>query len=71
MMSQLLGDVATATLTIAAVVVLLGQCRKPKCLLGRLILWTNDVRHSSVTDWELEQLPLDKNPTMLDVGCGG
>src|SRR5579871_6335761 len=71
MMSQLLGDVATATLTVAAVAVLFDQCRKPKWWLGRVILWTMNVRHSGVTDWGLKQLPLEKHFTMLDVGCGG
>jgi SAM-dependent methyltransferase len=71
MMTQLLGDVATATLAVAAIAVLFGQCRKPKWWLGRLILWTMNVRHSNVTDWGLRQLFLDKYFTMLDVGCGG
>jgi SAM-dependent methyltransferase len=30
-----------------------------------------NLRHSSVTDWGLKQVPLDKHFTMLDVGCGG
>jgi SAM-dependent methyltransferase len=47
------------------------QCRKPTWWLGRLILWTMNLRHSSVTDWGLKQVPLDKHFTMLDVGCGG
>src|SRR4051794_10563316 len=71
MMSQLQMDVATATLTVAAVVAITRQCRKPTWWPGRLILWTMNVRHSSVTDWGLQYVSLDKHFTMLDVGCGG
>jgi SAM-dependent methyltransferase len=70
-MAQLLGDAATAAVTVAAVVVLFRQCRKPTWWLGRPILWTMNVRHSGVTDWGLKQVRLDKHFIMLDIGCGG
>jgi SAM-dependent methyltransferase len=60
-----------ATLMLAAVLVLSGQYRKPKWWLGRLFLWMMNMRHSRVTDWGLQQVPLEKRFTMLDVGCGG
>jgi SAM-dependent methyltransferase len=50
---------------------LLGQYRKPKWWLGRLILWNMNLRHSSLTDWGLKQVLLEKHFTMLDIGCGG
>ncbi|HYK36762.1 class I SAM-dependent methyltransferase [Alloacidobacterium sp.] len=28
-------------------------------------------RHSGVTDWGLSQVPIEKNFTILDIGCGG
>lgn len=28
-------------------------------------------RHSRVTDWGLQQVPIDDHDTILDVGCGG
>jgi ubiquinone/menaquinone biosynthesis C-methylase UbiE len=28
-------------------------------------------RHSKVTDWGLSQLPIEKDDTILDIGCGG
>lgn len=70
-MPQPLADIAAAVLAVATVLVLLDQCRKPKGWLGRLILWTMNVRHSGVTDWGLKQVPLKKHFTILDVGCGG
>ena len=51
--------------------VLLDQCRKPKWWLGRLLLWTMNVRHSHVTDWGLRHVPLEKYFRVLDIGCGG
>jgi ubiquinone/menaquinone biosynthesis C-methylase UbiE len=71
MTPQLLEHIAAATLTVAAVVVLSGQCRKPRWWLGRLLLRLMNVRHSRVTDWGLQQVPIEKHFTMLDVGCGG
>jgi SAM-dependent methyltransferase len=70
-MSQFQWDVATAALTITAVALVLNQCRKPKWWLGRLILWSMNARHSSVTDWGLKQVRVEKHFTILDVGCGG
>jgi len=68
---KVLTTIAIATLTFAAVVVVTGQYRKPRRLLGRLFLWMMNARHSRLTDWGLQQMPLEKHFTMLDVGCGG
>jgi SAM-dependent methyltransferase len=68
---KLLTTIAIAALTLAAVVVVTGQYRKPRWWLGRLFLWMMNVRHSRLTDWGLRQVPLEKHFTMLDVGCGG
>lgn len=47
------------------------QCRKPSGWLGRVLLWNMNSRHSRVTDWGLSHVVIDKQSTILDVGCGG
>lgn len=47
------------------------QCQKPTGLLGRFVLWRMNASHSSVTDWGLTHVFVEKNFTVLDVGCGG
>ena len=71
MTPQLLWNIVVAALTIAAVIALLRQARKPTWWPGRLFLWLMNIRHSGVTDWGLEQTHLEKHFTILDVGCGG
>jgi ubiquinone/menaquinone biosynthesis C-methylase UbiE len=68
---KVLTTIAIATLTLAVIVVVTGQYRKPRWWLGRLFLWMMNVRHSRVTDWGLQEVPLEKHFTILDVGCGG
>ncbi len=50
---------------------LTGQCRKPTGRLGRFIIWTMNVHHSKGTDWGLQHVSIEKDATILDVGCGG
>ena len=47
------------------------QCQKPVGWLGRLVLRNMNARHSSVTDWGLSHLVVQKHFTILDIGCGG
>jgi ubiquinone/menaquinone biosynthesis C-methylase UbiE len=47
------------------------QCQKPTGWLGRVILWNMNSRHSKVTDWGLSNISIQKQDTILDVGCGG
>jgi SAM-dependent methyltransferase len=68
---QLLKHVAAVALAIAVVVVLSRQCRKPTWWPGRLFVSMMNMNHSSLTDWGLGQVVLEKQFTMLDVGCGG
>lgn len=49
----------------------INQCSKPSGLLGGLVLWRMNSSHSKVTDWGLQHLSIDKQHTILDVGCGG
>ncbi len=47
------------------------QCSKPAGLLGRFSLWRMNWSHSKLTDWGLAHISIEKNFTILDVGCGG
>jgi len=47
------------------------QCQKPTGWLGRFVLWHMNSRHSKVTDWGLTHISIQRNDTILDVGCGG
>ncbi len=71
MIPQLLNLIVVVALTVAAVIVVSGQSRKPSWWLGWLFLWSMNIRHSKVTDWGLKQVLLEKHFTILDVGCGG
>ena len=57
--------------TIAFVLYLVNQCRKPSGWLGRFFLWEMGGRHVGVTDWGLSHIELKPHYTVLDVGCGG
>lgn len=47
------------------------QPQKPTGWLGRLVLKNMNARHSGVTDWGLSHVTVNRNFTILDVGCGG
>jgi SAM-dependent methyltransferase len=52
-------------------VVLMRQVRKPNRWIGRPFLWLMNRTHSALTDWGLEHVAIEKDFTILDVGCGG
>jgi SAM-dependent methyltransferase len=62
-------------ITLGATVILvpyvLSQVRKPTRWVGRFFLWTMNQSHSSLTDWGLEHVQIEKEFAILDVGCGG
>ena len=60
-----------AALTIAGVIVVARQCRKPFGWPGRLNVWLMNLRHSRVTDWGLGHISVKRDSTVLDAGCGG
>jgi SAM-dependent methyltransferase len=60
--------VATAA---AAAFVLVGQCRKPSWLPGRLFLRSMNLSHAGLTTWGLTHASIQPTDTILDVGCGG
>lgn len=47
------------------------QCQRPRGWLGRFTLWRMNSSHSKLTDWGLGHIAIEKNYTILDVGCGG
>jgi ubiquinone/menaquinone biosynthesis C-methylase UbiE len=47
------------------------QCSKPIGWLGRFTLWRMNSSHSKLTDWGLEQIPIENHRAILDIGCGG
>jgi ubiquinone/menaquinone biosynthesis C-methylase UbiE len=58
-------------LTLVAMLYALHQVRKPSKWGGRFFLWMMNFSHSSLTDWGLSHIQVEKNFTILDVGCGG
>ena len=58
-------------LTIVTMLYALYQVRKPSKWGGRFFLWMMNFSHSSLTDWGLNHIQVEKNFTILDVGCGG
>lgn len=47
------------------------QCKHPRGLFGRFVLWNMNSRHSRVTDWGLSHVTVRHGDVVLDVGCGG
>lgn len=47
------------------------QFQKPTGQPGRALLARMNKFHSKLTDWGLAQAPIEKNYSILDVGCGG
>jgi SAM-dependent methyltransferase len=58
-------------LLLVVLVYALNQVRKPSRWFGRLFLWMMNHSHSGLTDWGLKHVQVEKNFTILDVGCGG
>ena len=58
-------------LMVAATLYLANQVRKPAKWGGRPFLWIMNASHSRVTDWGLQHVRIQKDFTVLDVGCGG
>ena len=47
------------------------QCRKPTGKLGRFMARSMNYGHSKVTMWGLSYVSINKDDTILDIGCGG
>ena len=65
-------QIALLVLVVLALdVYLILQVRKPDRWAGRFFLWIMNQSHSALTDWGLQHVPIAKEFTILDVGCGG
>jgi SAM-dependent methyltransferase len=71
MTPPLLKNIVVAIGAILAAAIVITQCRKPKWWPGRLYLWLMNRTHAGLTSWGLEHVSVEKNDTILDVGCGG
>ena len=49
----------------------MSQCQKPSGWMGKIVLWSMNRRHSSLTDWGLGHVRIGSSDVILDVGCGG
>lgn len=58
-------------LTAGAAVYVAGQVRKPDRFAGRLFAMLMNRSHSKLTDWGLSHVRIEREFTILDVGCGG
>jgi len=58
-------------ITIAVAIYLARQARKPNKWLGRPFLWAMNLSHSALTDWGLQQVFIEPDFKVLDIGCGG
>lgn len=70
-MAPIIKDVVTAALAVGVVFLLPRLVRKPAGWPGKASLWLMNRRHSSVTDWGLSHVSIERQFTILDVGCGG
>ena len=50
---------------------LMGQCEKPRGLLGRFFAWGMNRGHHEIMDWGLTLFSIKPGDVVLDVGCGG
>ncbi len=49
----------------------LTNARTPAGMFGRLLIRAMNLSHYQMTEWGLGHLPIGKQDTILDVGCGG
>jgi ubiquinone/menaquinone biosynthesis C-methylase UbiE len=63
--------ILTWAVVIGVAVYLARQVRKPNRFVGRPFLWLMNLSHSTLTDWGLQQVTIEKDFRILDIGCGG
>ena len=71
LLSPLAGRLIRPILAVALIVYLGNQVRKPTKWAGRFFVWLMNHSHSALTDWGLSHARIERNFTILDVGCGG
>ena len=62
---------AKVVLTVALMVYVVRQCRKPSSGLGRALARGMNKSHEALTQWGLGHLANEHRANVLDVGCGG
>lgn len=65
------GVVVRLAVSLAAIALLVPQCRKPTWLPGRLVAMGMNLSHRRLSAWGLSRLSIEKHFTILDIGCGG
>jgi SAM-dependent methyltransferase len=70
-LNEMIKQILAYLLLAMVVVYLTNQVRKPTRWVGRFYLWLMNLTHSSLTDWGLNKIRIEKQFTILDVGCGG
>src|SRR5260370_41497415 len=68
---RVMGEVLRWGLVTLVLIATLNEVRKPSRWLGRIVLWLMNFSHSGLTDWGLKHVEVEKDFTILDVGCGG
>jgi len=68
---RIVGFAVDAALVIAAVSLVVRNCRKPTRWLGRYVVWVMNRSHAGLTRWGLSHVAIESRFTILDVGCGG
>jgi len=71
MTPHLIKNIVVDIVIILAIATVITQCRKPKWWLGRAYLWLMNRSHVGLTTWGLKHVAIEKDDTLLDVGCGG
>lgn len=66
-----LSILAKALIILFSVPFVLYQVRKPSRWIGGRFLRAMNIAHSALTDWGLGHVGIERNFTILDVGCGG
>ena len=58
-------------ITLALMLFVMRQCRRPSSWLGRSLARSMNASHDALTQWGLSHLPSGPRANVLDVGCGG
>lgn len=66
-----MNPVVNWVIVLVLVPLILYQVRKPLRWIGRPMLLSMNKSHSSMTDWGLKQVRIERSFSILDVGCGG
>ena len=66
-----LATIGKVVVTVAVMVYVVRQCRKPSSWVGRALARSMNKSHDALTRWGLSHLANEPRAKVLDVGCGG